>query len=341
VIRGLVLVALAACTTGYLDPLPPPPVARPADARPADARPADAPPAPRMKVEIMVPYPEPCPAIAAPTGDPHALAARGTSANLGVDIDGFARVDLGVPEAVALLGQPVLCNHDPKSRYADYYLAPVLDAERYVRLELHDDELIGIIVDVDPPVVVDITALRARFGKGRFVRPPEDSFEAGGEAFELSTPDVDARFAFSHRDHGDPDDAWRVHQIIFRRHAKASSLPATYSHADDVARLIAFVLHRHARDPIDFVNALDARRNVAKAHVAEADHTVHGVHAKFKQPITATPTEVVDELARLLRVPPPMLTANASVARIVVAGRGIATLGLANGAIETIEIERQ
>jgi hypothetical protein len=327
--------ALVGCTTGH-ESAPPAPPSPPAPApAPAIAVPADAARKPKT-IEIGLAHPMPCPTIPAPQHDPKLLVARGALANLAVDLDGFLRADVEVPEAVAALGPIVKCDGRFQPRSAEYVLDPTLEAVQVIELEVHDDLLAGVEVMIDPPAVVDMTALRRKFGdKGREVSPPEDSFDPVGEMFEAKTPDFEATFSFSHRDHADTDTAWHVHEVIFRRSEPSVSLPEAYRALGDVAHLIAHALQRHPAYPADFRYLLE-HHAFAKLDVDDARDAVHAVRATFKSPIAATPDALAAATGALLHVP-----ATASGATIDVAGRGTVTLGLAKGAVTSIEIVRR
>lgn len=161
---------------------------------------------------VGVPHEVPCPAIAKPKGDPKLLAAPG----LGISAEGFLRADIGVPEAVALLGKPVLCN-DGDNGYLDMYLMPVPAGVLRIELETHEGALIGIVVELDPPVAVDVAALRKKYGKSRILPAPDDSFEPAGAVFDVSSKAFTAQLMYSHRKHGEADTAWKVTQLIYRR----------------------------------------------------------------------------------------------------------------------------
>ena len=179
-------------------------------------------PAPRRAANdprgsLFVPREEACPKIAAPTGDPKKLAATGTDRALLVDPMGFLRPEIGIPEAVALLGDPVLCNHDKDSSFGEMYLLPRDASVHRLELETESGQLIGIVVELDPPATVDITAVSARFGKPRFVAGPDDSHEAGGYSYDVATKAFTGQIMYSHRRSDDPATAWRVHLLIVRR----------------------------------------------------------------------------------------------------------------------------
>jgi hypothetical protein len=201
---------------------------------------------------VGVPNPVTCPAIAKPAGDPKALAAPG----LLVSPEGFLRADIGLPEAVALLGQPVLCNDSPQFGFMDMYLMPIAPGAERIELETHDGSLIGIIVELDPPVAVDVAALRKKYGKQGLLPAPEDSFEPGGAVFDVATPAFTGQLMYRHRKGGEPDTAWKVSEIIFRRTSLADSLPEGFHTEADVDRLVALALRMAPPDTVELYGTL-------------------------------------------------------------------------------------
>ena len=111
-----------------------------------------------LRQDIIVPYPVQCPKIAKPSGDTSTLASDD---GLVLSLDALLRADVGVPEVVAVVGPPVLCDHEDGTQFIDMFLA----AKRGdVELETKDGDLIGIIVSPEKPVVVDMNRLSKRFG---------------------------------------------------------------------------------------------------------------------------------------------------------------------------------
>lgn len=169
-----------------------------------------------MKGTILVPHPVRCPEFRAnANGQP--LVARGALSGLLVSIDGFLREDMGVEEAVAALGRPVMCNGERGSGFLDLYLAATAPGANRVELETHDGALIGVVVELEKPVVVDVTALSRTYGAARRLPGPMDSHEAGSDAFSVKTSAFTAQLIFAHRERSDPESRRQVHQIIFRR----------------------------------------------------------------------------------------------------------------------------
>lgn len=266
---------------------------------------------------IGVPHEVPCPAIARPTGDPLRLAAK--TAGI-VDPDGFLREDIGIAEAVALLGKPSLCDHEATSAYMDMFLMPKDAGARSIELETKDDALIGIVIEFDPPVGVDVTKLRKKYGRQRFLAAPDDSFEAGGATFDVTTAAFTAQLMFSHRSSQDPETAWKVHQVIYRRSALADSLPEGFHTQADVERLIGLVLRKRAPAPVDFYGTLGVYdktvgdaisfgktlpvRNVARAAMEKRSHDgrdfVHAVTVTFKKPIDVAKPAAIKGVTRTI-----------------------------------------
>jgi hypothetical protein len=158
-----------------------------------------------------------CPTVPSPTVNPSPLRATGAFAGLLVSPDGFLRADMGAPEAIAVLGRPVMCRRDPGSTYLDLYAAPSAANVEDAYVETHDGELIGVVVELRQPLAVDMTALTRRYGAPRTMPGPMDSHQAGSNVYDVTAGAMKATLAFAHKDRADPPTAWMVHQIIFRR----------------------------------------------------------------------------------------------------------------------------
>lgn len=271
---------------------------------------------------IGVPHEVPCPAIAPAKADPQLLAARGGLAGVLVDPEGFLRPEIGIPEAVALLGAPSLCGEGASPGYLDLYLVPRSPRAHLVELETKDGELIGIVVELDPPATVDMTALRKRHGKPRYLPAPMDSFQAGGETFDLATKSFTGQLMISHKSGQDPATAWQVHQVILRRASLADQLPEGFHTAADVDRLIGLTLRSRAPDPVDFYGTLGVVGEITGDHVAfgralpvrNVAHAslekrtrggrdfVHAVTVRFARPIAiGRPTKVAGVARTIVR----------------------------------------
>ncbi|MBS1117949.1 MAG: hypothetical protein H6Q90_177 [Deltaproteobacteria bacterium] len=254
---------------------------------------------------VGVPHPVPCPTVAKPKADPKLLAATGSLAGLLVDPDGFLRPEIGIAEAVALLGDPVLCDHAASSAYMNLFLLPRSPGAQRIELETKDDALIGIVVELDPPVTVDITALTKRHGKPRLMPAPPDSSEPGGNRYARTTAHFTGQLMFRHRRGDEPAAGWKVHQLIFRRSALADELPEGFHTAADVDRLIGLALRAAPPAPVDFYGTIGVVdkvtgdhisfgpalpvRNVASASIEKRTRGgrdyLHAVTIKFAKPI--------------------------------------------------------
>lgn len=318
-----------------------------------------------MKTSIMVPYPVRCPELPPPRADAAALAARGELAGLLVDIDGFLREDVGVSEAAALLGRPVLCDKRPPGRYLNLYVAPRLPGLRSAMLETCDGELIGLLLELEKPVPVDLTALERKYGPSKRGMPPRDSREAGSDDLAIENPAFRAQVMLSHRAHADPPGARQVHRVILRRTARLRILPEGFRTEQDVARLLALALAERAPDPVEFAGTLGLYsqpvngriaygsalpvRNVDRAATEivtrEGIHSVRTLTVGFKQPIPSTAAGLASSLATALKlpVPVPKTVSGRTVLDLKDAAgqaRGTVLLDLAGGALTSVAIER-
>ena len=266
---------------------------------------------------ISVPYETPCPTIAKPTGDPKRLASTD---GLQIDPDGFLRADIGIAEAASLLGTPVLCSHEATSAYWNIFLLPAAAGVRTVYLETEDDALIGIVVELDPPATIDMTKVGKKFGTSRLLMAPYDSFEAGGLVFAPKTATFTGQLMYSHREQTDKDTAWKVYQIIFRRHAIADQLPDGFHTQADVDRLVALALRKAAPDPVDFYGTVGvydkttgdritflpalASRNVKSATLEKRTRAgrdyVHAMTIAFTKPIAIAKPVAIPGVTRTI-----------------------------------------
>jgi hypothetical protein len=195
-------------------------------------------------------------------GDPSALAASpGPLAGLVMDLEAALRADVGVPEAVALFGPPAQCDRSPGSPYAGMRLAPRHRGVHAVTLETKDEALIGILVEYDPPVTVDIVALAERWG-----RPGEGPAMPGGwapgpDTFHLDTAHFCAQLLLERRAWDDPRTARRIGRLILRRTPMIEILPDSLSTQGDLVRLLALALTPVAPDPVAFYGTIGVAQN--------------------------------------------------------------------------------
>lgn len=317
-----------------------------------------------LKVDLFVPYPVSCPIVDKPKGDSKLLAAKGNLAGLLVDMEGFLRADMGIAEAVELLGEPVLCNGGAVPGYLDMHLAPRDPSVRQVTLETHDGELIGVIVEFEKTVTVDTLLLEKRYGKSRTMPGPLDSFEAGSDVFDVDGSAYRAHFSFAHRKHSDPPQAREVHEIIFRRTSMIRILPDGFHTSAEVARLIALALHSPAPSAIDFAGTLGLYnkpvnrrvefgsplpiRNITTAAVVLRDDPtndrVHRVEVTFAAPIPGSAQSLAQSLETLLKLPKLTVSPEGNRQRIDVADgstkRGNVLVQVSGAGVKAIEIVR-
>lgn len=288
-----------------------------------------------FKGSVSVPHPIRCPALHAPPG-PGPLAAKGPLATLVVDPEAFLRADVGIPEAVALLGVPALCDRRPDSRHIKMYLATQAANVRQVALEIRDDLLIGIVVDYESPAQIDIAELRRRLGQGR--SGVAGAHVPASEIFEATSSQYAAYFSFGRTQHSDAELARGVKQAIYRRTARHERLPDSFKTEDDLVRLATLVLWSRAPDPVTFYGSLgvyggevdgkdtflDASQNrnvkhalLYKTGTRPADTT--SIVVTFAAPVPATAEGIARGLAQALRTTEPTITRDGSSARIALA----------------------
>lgn len=169
-----------------------------------------------LKQTLMVPHPVKCPSIPSAGVEPKGLRASGVFAPLLADPKAFFDASIGVLEALALLGPAVLCNHQPKSAFMDLHLAPIAGAQG-VTIETQDGQLIGIVIEYEPPAKIDFAALSAAFGTARQMpRSPHGPYP-GSDTFDLKSATHEGTISIGRIDHEDPPNATRVHRMILRR----------------------------------------------------------------------------------------------------------------------------
>jgi hypothetical protein len=288
-----------------------------------------------MKETTIVPHPVRCPGIAPPSHD----TSRMTAPDLLVAIDAFLSEDMDVPEAAAILGAPALCNQSELSEYSEYHLAPKPPNLHAAALETKSGALIGIQIELEKPIVIDMTALQKRYG--RPTRGPAHSFEAGSDNFSVTNAAFSAQLMFSHEKHTDPLTARKVHRAIFRRTPMLEILPDDFKTESDVVRLVALALAPSARDAVSFAGSLgvyaepvdgkitfqQARtdRNVAKAiatvRSAGMTNYTRALDVTFITPIPVDPTRFAKAIAPHK-------------------AHGTVTTDLAGGALKHLVIER-
>ncbi len=327
-----------------------------------------------MKGTVIVANAVRCPELPAPTGDSALFVATGKLAPLQVSIDAFiTREDMGVAEAVAAFGRPVMCNQAESSGYMDIFIAPRNAAVRSVYLETHDGDLIGIVMEYEKPVLVDVTELSRKYGAAKRFPGPMDSHEAGGDSFSTQTAAFSGQLMFSHRDSRDPESARQVHQVIFRRSAMVEILPAVFRTADDLVRLIALALRPQAPEPVRFYGTLGvydkttgdhitfleavAMRNVENASIEKVTRDgrdfLTSVRVTFGAPVPADGPELSRMVAAHLHVAPPRVTTEGGKTRLDVndaLGKALGTIlvtaspasatGGMGRSVTTIEITR-
>lgn len=318
-----------------------------------------------LKSTIMVPYAVRCPEIAPTKIDVQPLVARDKLAGLAIDIEGFLRAELGLSEFVAVLGKPVLCNHLMPGRYNDMHVAPKSANVHDASIETRDGEVIGVVIEFEQPVIVDLQALEAKYGPSKRGPAPLDSREAGSDDLTIDNAAFRAQLMLSHRDFKDPPNARKVHRMILRRTAKLQLLPEGFHNEADVVRLLGLALGLRAPDPVDFAGTLgvyspldDGRiaygpslpvRNIDTASsqfvVRNGNKDVRALTVTFKDAVPATAEGLAKDLAALLKIPPPAIKREGGHLGMDVRDaqnhpRGSVLLDFAGNALKTITLER-
>jgi hypothetical protein len=315
-----------------------------------------------MKRSIFVPYPTPCPTVA-PTPNP-ALAARGKLAPFIVDFDAFMRGDVGVEQAVALLGKPVLCSREGDSRFMNMELAPISNAVNGVTLETEDGELIGLILELEnaaPTNLADVPSRYAPMGVA-----PSTAHRPGSDRFQAQSAAYDATLSLSHDDFSDPPSRRMVKSIIMRRAAKYRLLADALRAENDVVRMSALALWKTAPELVDFAGYLGVyskpvadkatfsplpdMRNVAASSFDVRKNgsrePVVALHVTLAKPIALDARSFGRALAASLSLPlpasPVVVGDRTKVSLVDASGapRGTVSLALDKGMLTSIDVER-
>jgi hypothetical protein len=308
-----------------------------------------------LKATLIVAHPVECPSVAPPASDVARFAATGALAPFGIDIDAFLGEGFGIAEAVALLGAPALCSAEPGSAYMNLHLAPRAPSLSEACLEIRDDQLIGAVIKVEPPALVDIIALSQRYGPPRAMPALHGP---GADTFDHDTPSFRGLLMFERSDFADPASARRVPSVIYRRTSMIEILPAKFLTAEDLARLVRLALAPRAPDAVSFygtLGALDAisgdritfrpaveLRNVREASMQKRTvgtrHFSSSLEVKLAAPISADAAAVASAIGALLGVTPRVTTSGSAV-RIDVPG-GTIHVAPPDSAVSAIAIER-
>ena len=303
-----------------------------------------------LKQTVIVPNPFRCPTVAASTADLAKFRETGAMSVLSLGIAGFLREDFDVPEAVALLGENVLCSRRiVGSSYANYELAPRSKDIDSITLELHDGALIGVVIGLAKPISVDIAKLAKRHGTSRKM---PNLHGPSGDSIDAKTPAFSAQLMFE-PDHAD---ATKVRSVIYRRTPMIEILPDKFLAAADVARLVKLAVRPVAPEPVRFYGTLGVvdrtastpdravmspaidMRNVAAASIARTKtgdrEEVTSIDVTFAKAVTGDAAA----LAKALGAKPP--SGKGKSATIEVTG-GVVRVDLAKGKIARVVIERR
>lgn len=314
------------------------------------------------KAAVHVPAPVRCPEL--PTlaaGADNLLAARGELAPVLVDVDGFLRPEVGVAEALALLGPPVLCDNS-ETRWLGIDAAPrdagVLRGEITVR----DGEMTGISIEFDPPVTISLEPWIRRFGAPEKVTASLHA-HLPDDVFTIKTGDYAARLVVRTMESGRGEGPRRVRKVALSRSRRDAELPRVYRAERELVAVTARVLRARAIDAHELYGYVGTFRGRAGARVvlrprpdsnvfeawitapAGAPHDALALHVRLRERVPVDPTAFAAALAFALGVPPPQVAVDGEVARIAVrdgegAARGEVVVEFEDGRARTLTVTR-
>jgi hypothetical protein len=318
-----------------------------------------------MKVTKTVPYPVRCPVFPASAVSSKLRAEEAPFVPLVVDPKGFFRDDVGIAEAIALFGPPVLCNKSKESRYVGVDLAPRAANIEEVELSTKAGQLVELRVHFDPPVVVDFGAILKRMGaRRRMPRSPHSLFP-GSDMFDLKSPTQEGYFSIGRVDEQDPLGKTRVREVSLSRTPTHELLPETFVTEDDLVRLAALALWNPPPAPVDFYGTIGVKtsdedgtvlfdqvvttRNIAFAKIQrsggrsgllEADDL--SLTIELKRPVAVVPARFGAALAKALRVGAPEVTSQGDVAKLRLGdSRGEVVLSIERGEAKKMTVSRK
>lgn len=213
-----------------------------------------------LKRSIYMPEVFPCPAVTPAKTDPAKFRATGELAPFVLSVDAFMREGFEVPEAVALFGMNVLCGGRGSSPYSQYELAPRDPNIHAVSLELYDDTVIGVMIELETPIALDLAKVAKQYGPTRNI--PGIHRASDGVAIAVETPAYRGQLMLR-PDHRDPS---KTGNVIYRRSPAIENLPDKFVTAADVTRLVELVQRPRPAAPGDFYGTLGV---FDKAHSTE------------------------------------------------------------------------
>ncbi|MDB4994817.1 MAG: hypothetical protein JWM74_2249 [Myxococcaceae bacterium] len=255
-------------------------------------------------------------------------AAPGPLEGLVMDLEAALRADVGVPEAIAFFGLVASSRRDASSPYAGLHLTPRHAGVHAVTLETKDEALIGVVVEYDPPVLVDVVALGERWGAASEGPAAPGGHAPGPDIFNLDTADFRAQLMLDRRVWGEPRTARQIHRIILRRTPMIEILPDAFRSQGDLVRLLVLALTPVAPAPVGFYGTIGVaqrgqgtrthfappvysggtfvptNRNVTRAwidHIAvDGRDRVRAMRVEIEEPIRAEPALLATMLSKRL-----------------------------------------
>jgi hypothetical protein len=299
-----------------------------------------------LRLDVIVPYPVECPAVAKTSVDLSGLTSAKNG--LGFSLEALLREDIGIAEIVAALGPPVLCDHEDDSQFTNMYLATKANT---VEIETMDGALIGVNVRLDKPMTMDLKAIAKTFGApeqnqfGLWTKFDTDAFEGGLIIYtdaEATAPSA------------------KVSQIILRRTSKLTIFPRSYTSEADVSRFIAMSaaikpprindyygplgsLRNGSKDVVN-VNTFPDKTNIKKASLrqrkVEKADVLKAVEVTFAKPIKATPASLVSAIAAATKVAKPKV-AKGTKATTITLPTATVVLTFAGGSLTGLSLTRK
>jgi hypothetical protein len=284
-----------------------------------------------------------------------------------MDLEAALQPDVGIPEAIALFGPPRVCRSQGAS-YLGMELAPRHAGVRSVALETKDGALIGLLVEYDPPVPVDIVALAQRWGTASTGPAGPGGGGPGADTFNLDVMHFRAQLLLDRRVRDDPPTARLIHRVIVRRTPMIEILPECFRSQGDLVRLLVLALQPIAPPPMAFAGTIGVaksgsgtrtdfappayaggpfvppQRNVSRAWI---DHvTVDGrdrlkaMRVEIEEPIRADPALIATVLSKRLGAEVSAVPEPTGVRLHVGHPRATVMIESAAGTITAVEVSR-
>ncbi len=316
-----------------------------------------------FRVDLYPSAPVRCPAL--PTledGAENPLAARGGLAPLVVDLEAFLRPEVGVREAVALLGPALLCSNS-YARFLDVHTAPSIPGVLQASFTIDDGELIEVQIEFEASVEIAWEELTRRFGASTKSMPGPHSHYPPDDHFDVAGVGIRGYFLIGTDERGSTRPRRHVRRLSLRRHRVEAPLPQRFASEADLVALAAHALGARPRDAHEYYGVLGKQLGSGRGSVRfetsdeknlravtietdeGAPHDARSIAVKVVNLVTVSPDSFAAALAAATDLPPPTVERRPEAARITALepggrARGEVVLGFLDGRVKTMTIRR-